>query len=78
MDPINADSYYAHVIWGTSPDHYGQSGSWYVGTVEPLATATGQPSDNNPSASVGSVPDGPVGCWLASMTDENGEAVRGG
>ncbi|MEV5144095.1 hypothetical protein AB0L14_06525 [Streptomyces sp. NPDC052727] len=77
LDPNNTHSFYVQVVWGTGSDRYGDSGSWYVGTVEPLATATDEPSDNNPSASVSSVPDGPVSCRIASVTDENGEPVQG-
>ncbi|WP_159033036.1 hypothetical protein [Streptomyces fodineus] len=46
--------------------------------MEPLATATDQPSDGNPSASVNSLPDGPVPCKIASVTDENGDSVQSG
>jgi hypothetical protein len=70
-DPNNEHVYSARIVWGTSTDHYGES-DWVSGLVPPLQTVKDEYANSgNVSASVSSVHDGPVGCWLENIVESS-------
>ncbi|MFF1869747.1 hypothetical protein [Kitasatospora herbaricolor] len=75
-DPRTAHSYTTVVVFGPDSDRLA-SDTIYVDDVQPLQTGKNEVVDTNPSASVASVPDGPVSCRITEISDyDTGASVQ--
>ncbi|MCX5209565.1 hypothetical protein OG689_09750 [Kitasatospora sp. NBC_00240] len=75
-DPDTAHTYTTVLVFGSDSDRLAGD-TIYVDDVEPLRTGRNEVADPNPSASVASVPDGPVPCRITEISDhDTGASVQ--